>query len=203
MSCRFAVPGALGCRTLACPGASAVLLILLLAAGGCSRGPQAVARYPLRFQEAGPACASGTCGLQAAEFATIRLPAAISLDPRDAAAARIGDGRQRIVTRLTRRGFSPAVIVLQKGVPAELEIRSGTEMQGLTLILPVYSASVRLEGEATVLELAPEFDFTAALQGRPEQLYIRVLEEVVGGSAREAAGVAKRYVELVRQLPER
>jgi hypothetical protein len=193
--------GAFGLRNLPRAGAPAVLVAVLLAAGSCGRTPQTVSRYPLSFQNAGAACASGTCGLQAAEFAVIQLPEAITLDPGDATAARLRDGRQRVATRLTQRGFSPAVIVLQRGVPAELEIRSGGDARGLTVTVPVYAASVRLAGEATILEVVPDFDFTVALQGRPERLYIRVRAKVDRRSAREATVVAERYLELVRQLP--
>ena len=171
---------------------------------GCSRvagSADPVLRYSLSFQDPGVACASGTCGIQAAESASIEVPAAIALDPRDVGAARVTAGGQRIAIRLTERGFHPAVVVLQRGLPAELEIRTRADVPGLRVVVPVYAASVRLQGAATVLEVVPGFDFTAGLEGRPERFYVRVLDRVDRRSAREAAGVVERYLELARQLP--
>lgn len=97
---------------------------------------------------------SGCCGPVPPKFQGGRIPV------DELAVAEIVNGEQRVTIRVNEEGFIPAVVVLQKNLPAVWDIK-GESLNGCNsyLILPEYQTGGALQPGSNVIKFTPEGDF--------------------------------------------
>jgi sulfite exporter TauE/SafE/plastocyanin domain-containing protein len=155
-----------------------------------------------RFAAGAPQGSSccGTQGSAAPRIATADapLPAGFSVNPEAIGLARIRDGVQYVEIEVSRKGYTPAVVVMQRGVPAECTFKaSELDEECYRMVFPAYNAGLELEQGDNIVTLTPEGDFTFASWKGALHGYIRVVDDL---SAVKSAEV-KKYIQ--RRLAER
>jgi plastocyanin domain-containing protein len=145
---------------------------------------------------------SSCCGAQGSAAPRITadapLPLGFSVNPEAIVLARIRDGVQYVEIGVSRKGYTPAVVVMQRGVPAELTFKaSELDEESYRMVFPAYNAGLELEQGANTVTLTPEGDFTFASWKGALHGYIRVVDDL---SAVKIAEV-KKYIQ--RRLAER
>jgi sulfite exporter TauE/SafE len=108
-------------------------------------------------------------------------PAGVSVSAGSIAVGEITGGRQRIRIDLRDDGFEPAVLVLQRGVPAEWIIRSDSLDEGnAALLFPAYAALVPIETGDNLIRLVPAGDFDFSTADNVYYGLVKVVEDLAG-----------------------
>jgi sulfite exporter TauE/SafE/copper chaperone CopZ len=126
------------------------------------------------------------------------LPPGFSVNPEAMGLARIRDGLQYVEIEVSRKGYTPAVLVMQRGMPAEWTIKaSELDEESYRMVFPAYNAGLELEEGANTVTLTPQGDFTFASWKGALHGYIRVVDDLSAVKSSEV----KRYIQ--RRLAER
>ena len=73
------------------------------------------------------------------------------------ALARLVDGVQRVEIEVTARDYNPAIVVPQRGVPAEWTFRARKlDKENYRLVFPAYQARLELNDGDNLITLTPE-----------------------------------------------
>ena len=156
-------------------------------------------RYAATAPKGGSCCSGQTAnGGQAANGGPIAgadapLPENFSLNSGAIGLARIKDGTQYVETAVSRKGYSPAVVVMQRGVPVEWTFRVGElDEESYRIVFPAYNARLELQTGANTVTLTPTGDFTfdswkGALHG-----YTRVVDDLSAVKASEVQAYIQR-----------
>jgi len=118
----------------------------------------------------GGCCAAGS---KATKFAGGRIPT------DEIAIGEIKDGKQYVSIDVNDYGFSPAVIVVQKGIQTEW-VFNGEKLNtcNYMLIFPEYNAQVPLKERENKLEFVPESDFTFSCWMGMLNGYVKVVDDI-------------------------
>jgi len=106
-----------------------------------------------------------------------------------------GQEVQRVSIRLTDNGFSPAVVVLQRGIPAEWTIENESAEEGSSALrVPLYTSIVPLaKNEKNLLYLMPDADFDFSTGDSIFFGFVKVVDDInnidAGAVKAQAAGV--------------
>jgi sulfite exporter TauE/SafE/copper chaperone CopZ len=97
----------------------------------------------------------------------------------DAAVGRIKDGIQDVSFNVNDYGFSPAVIVIQKGVKTNFVI-NGEQLNYCNnrLVFPEYNAQMTLKDGENKIEFVPEADFTFKCWMGMLNGYVKVVDDI-------------------------
>jgi len=150
-------------------------------------------RYAATAPKGGSCCSGRTAGRGPVAGAGAPLPEGFSLNPGSIGRARIKDGVQYVEVEVSRKGYSPAVVVLQRGVPSEWTFRAGElDEESYRMVFPAYNAGLELQTGANTVTLTPEGDFTfdswkGALHG-----YIRVVDDLSAVKSSEVQAFIQR-----------
>ncbi len=115
-------------------------------------------------------CAAGS---KATEFAGGKIPT------DDIQIASVKDNRQEVVITVNDYGYSPAVVVLQKGVKAK--IKFNTEKLNSCnneVVFPEYRGQLDLQSQTETPDITPEQDFTFQCWMGMLHGYVKVVEDI-------------------------
>jgi hypothetical protein len=119
---------------------------------------------------AGGCCAAGS---KATKFANGNIPI------NEIAVAEIKEGKQYVTINVNDYGFSPAVVVMQKGIDTVWNI-NGEQLNSCNnrLTFPEYYANISLRQGANELILNPESDFSFGCWMGMLHGYVRVVDDI-------------------------
>ncbi|TFG64110.1 MAG: heavy metal transporter [Spirochaetales bacterium] len=104
----------------------------------------------------GGCCSSGGGGTAQDEF----IPALKAINTAAIMPAAISGGEQTVTINLTEEGFSPAVVVLQRGISAKWVFFGKTlTEENYRVIIPSYGAKIEFQENENAITLVPEEDF--------------------------------------------
>ncbi|HEX2926822.1 MAG TPA: sulfite exporter TauE/SafE family protein [Ruminiclostridium sp.] len=118
----------------------------------------------------GGCCAAGS---QATKFANGKIPT------DDIQVAKVSGNKQEVTVTVNNAGYSPAVVVLQKGIPAK--IKFNTEQLNScnsTVVFPEYQGQMNLQSQKETPELTPESDFTFQCGMGMLHGYVKVVDNI-------------------------
>ncbi len=150
-------------------------------------------RYAATAPKGGSCCSSQTSNGGPIAGADAPLPEGFSLNPGAIGLARIKDGTQYVEIAVSRKGYSPAVVVMQRGVPTEWTFQVGElDEESYRIVFPAYNARLELQPGANTVTLTPAGDFTfdswkGALHG-----YIRVVDDLSAVKTSEVQAYIQR-----------
>jgi len=146
----------------------------------------------------GGSCCSGQTASGPIAGADAPLPESFTLNPAAIGLARIKDGIQYVETAVGSKGYSPAVLVMQRGVRTEWTFRVGElDEESYRIVFPAYNARLELQTGANTVTLTPSGDFTFASWKGALHGYIRVVDDLSAVKASEV----RAYIQ--RRLAER
>lgn len=95
------------------------------------------------------------------------------------AVASTADGVQRIAVEAGSDGFSPAILVMQRGVPVvwELRVASGAK-KSVVVDVPAYDAHIDLGLDGAAVRLTPDADFTLSTADDLHHAYVKVVDDL-------------------------
>jgi sulfite exporter TauE/SafE/copper chaperone CopZ len=109
------------------------------------------------------------------------IPAGVSIPTGTIALGEISDGRQQVRIRLGDNGFEPALLVLQRGLPAEWIITNDSLDEGnRALLFPAYAAVVPIELGNNLIRLIPAEDFDFSTVDNVYYGLVKVVEDLAG-----------------------
>lgn len=122
------------------------------------------------YSGGGGCCAAGS---KATKFAGGRIPT------DEIAVAEIKDGIQYVKINVNDYGFSPAVVVMQKGIETKWNI-NGEQLNSCnkSLVFPEYNARVDLKEGENLLEFTPEADFSFNCWMGMLNGYVKVVDDI-------------------------
>jgi sulfite exporter TauE/SafE/copper chaperone CopZ len=155
-----------------------------------------------RFAAAGES-GSGSCcagGAGTAASGPLELDANYRIQTGKVAVAEIVEGMQRVSVTVDSRGYSPAVIVVQRGVPVEWTFdASELNDENYRLIIRAYQARFELgEGENT-LAFDPTFDFTFDNWTNSLHGYVKVVEDLDALDLKEIRSQVSAFADGIRE----
>lgn len=91
-----------------------------------------------------------------------------------------GQQMQEVVTELSKDGFSPAVIVVEAGIPVVWHINNTlTDPEnGIELLAPLYSTKLALASGENLLSLYPQDSFEVSTGDHRFYAYIKVVDDI-------------------------
>jgi sulfite exporter TauE/SafE/plastocyanin domain-containing protein len=110
-------------------------------------------------------------------------PAGVSISCDDVARAAIAKDfqkvRQEVKINLTDNGITPAIVVVQRGVPALWTIANDSLDPGnASLIFPSYYQTIDMEQGNNTIEFTPESDFDFSTQDNVFYGYVKVVDNI-------------------------
>ncbi|MDR1128308.1 MAG: sulfite exporter TauE/SafE family protein [Treponema sp.] len=123
----------------------------------------------------GEAIAEDTAGAAAGP-----VPAGVTIPSGEVAVAEIdGAGVQRVTINLTDDGFSPSVIVMQKGIRTEWTIKNDSLDEGNSaLVFPLYYAQIEMAAGDNVIEVIPSDDFEFSTVDNIFYGYVKAVDDI-------------------------
>lgn len=119
------------------------------------------------------ALGGGCCGPAPAGYENGKIPT------DNIQVAQVKDGQQEVTITVNNQGYSPAVVVLQKGVKAKIkfnpeQINSCTS----TIVFPEYQGQLDLSSQKETPWLTPEQDFTFQCGMNMLHGYVKVVDDI-------------------------
>lgn len=116
------------------------------------------------------------------------------------ATARIADGVQHVSVEVMQGGFSPAVLVVQRGVPAQWTLE-GVELteENSRVVIPAYQARFELAEGANTLGFVPTFDFTFDSWTNTMHGYVKVVEDLDTIDLQEIRAQVAAFASAIRE----
>ncbi len=103
------------------------------------------------------------------------------------------DGTQTVEINYTNEGFSPAVVVVQKGVETSWNINAiDIDSSKSTLIFPIYGAILDVEDGENPINFIPEQDFSFSSSDNTIYGYVKVVDDI---SNLDEASIKKEVAE--------
>lgn len=115
----------------------------------------------------------GCCGPTPPGFANGKIPT------DNIQVAQIKDNQQEVTVTVNNQGYSPAVIVLQKGVKAKIKF-NGEQLNSCnsTVVFPEYRGQLNLQSQSETPWLTPEQDFTFQCGMGMLHGYVKVVDDI-------------------------
>jgi hypothetical protein len=115
--------------------------------------------------------------------------------------AKIENGVQYVSIDALAKGYSPSVVVMQKGVPTKwtFEGKELTE-DNYRILFPAYRAKLELAKGDNTIEFTPEDDFI--FYGWKNSLfgYVEVIDRLADADVRETRAKVERFIDEQRRL---
>ncbi len=132
----------------------------------------------------------GCCGAasKATKFANGKIPT------DEVAVSKIKGDKQEVTVTVNDYGYSPAIVILQKGIPAK--IKFNTEQLNIcnsTVVFPEYQAQMDLKTEKETPELSPTLDFTFQCGMGMLHGYVKVVDNINTINIEEIKNEVKSY----------
>jgi sulfite exporter TauE/SafE/copper chaperone CopZ len=114
------------------------------------------------------------------ENLTEPVPSGFRVPTNELALAEIGaDQIQRVRVNLSDRGFSPASVVIQDGLPTEWIINNeSTREENFVLLFPAYGQALPFDSGENILRLYPQGDFDFSTSDSEFYGYLKVVEDL-------------------------
>ncbi|MDR3166986.1 MAG: heavy metal transporter, partial [Treponema sp.] len=107
------------------------------------------------------------------------IPAGVSVPAETMAVAEIAEGKQQVRINLGDGGFEPALIVFQRGLPAEWIITQDSPDEGkAALLFPAYAAKISVETGDNLIRLIPSEDFDFSTVDNASYGFVKVVEDL-------------------------
>ena len=95
------------------------------------------------------------------------------------AIAKITDGVQHVDITLDKKGFSPAVVVMQKGIETKWTINGkNLDSSNSTVLFPLYYAQLPMKEGANIVSLSPDQDFEFSTSDEAYFGYVKVVDDI-------------------------
>lgn len=124
----------------------------------------------------GAASSSGGCcgaASKATKFANGKIPT------DEVAISEINGDKQEVTVTVNDYGYSPAVVILQKGIPATIKFNTDKlNICNSIVVFPEYQAQMDLKNEKETPELSPTLDFTFQCGMGMLHGYVKVVDNI-------------------------
>ena len=117
----------------------------------------------------------GCCGAasKATKFANGKIPT------DEVAISKINGDKQEVTVTVNDYGYSPAVVILQKGIPATIKFNTDKlNICNSIVVFPEYQAQMDLKNEKETPELSPTLDFTFQCGMGMLHGYVKVVDNI-------------------------
>ncbi len=117
----------------------------------------------------------GCCGAasKATKFSNGKIPT------DEVAISKINGDKQEVTVTVNDYGYSPAVVVLQKGIPAKIKFNTDKlNICNSIVVFPEYQAQMDLKNEKETPELSPTLDFTFQCGMGMLHGYVKVVDNI-------------------------
>jgi sulfite exporter TauE/SafE/copper chaperone CopZ len=114
--------------------------------------------------------------------------------------AKIEDGIQYVSIDAVKKGYSPSVVVMQRGVPTKWTF-NGRELtdDNYRILFPAYRAKVELRKGDNTLEFTPDSDFIFYSWKYSLFGYVEVVDNIMYADEREARARVERFLDDQRR----
>ncbi len=132
----------------------------------------------------------GCCGAasKATKFANGKIPT------DEVAISKINGDKQEVTVTVNDYGYSPAVVVLQKGIPAKIKFNTDKlNICNSIVVFPEYQAQMDLKNEKETPELSPTLDFTFQCGMGMLHGYVKVVDNINTISIEEIKNEVNSY----------
>lgn len=136
------------------------------------------------------AVAGGCCGAssKATKFANGKIPT------DDIQLAKVNGNTQEVTVTVNDYGYSPAVVVLQKGIPAKIKFNTEKlNSCNSTVVFPEYQAQMDLQSQKETPELTPDSDFTFQCGMGMLHGYVKVVDNISKVNKDDIKNEVKNY----------
>lgn len=122
---------------------------------------------------AGATAAGGCCGATPTKFANGKVPV------DNIGVAKINGTEQDVTVTVDAQGYSPAVVVLQKGVPAKIKFNT-SQLSGCnsTIVFPELNGQLDLNSQKETPSITPQTDFTFQCGMGMLHGYVKVVDDL-------------------------
>lgn len=119
------------------------------------------------------ALGGGCCGATPPQFANGKIPT------DNIQVAKVQGGQQEVTITINNQGYSPAVVVLQKGVKAKIKFNP-EQLSGCnsTVVFPEYQGQLNLQSQTETPYITPDQDFTFQCGMGMLHGYVKVVDDV-------------------------
>lgn len=132
----------------------------------------------------------GCCGAasKATKFANGKIPT------DEVAISKINGDKQEVTVTVNDYGYLPAVVVLQKGIPAKIKFNTDKlNICNSIVVFPEYQAQMDLKNEKETPELSPTLDFTFQCGMGMLHGYVKVVDNINTISIEEIKNEVNSY----------
>ena len=132
--------------------------------------------------------AAGCCGAAPAGFENGKIPA------DNIQVAQVIDGRQEVTVKVNNQGYTPAVIVLQKGAEGKIKF-DGEQLNACnsTIVFPEYQGQLSLPGQTETPWLPVTQDFTFQCGMGMLHGYVKVVDDIANVNLEEIKREIENY----------
>jgi sulfite exporter TauE/SafE/copper chaperone CopZ/plastocyanin domain-containing protein len=108
------------------------------------------------------------------------VPAGVTIPTGTVALAEVqGDGYQRVTIKLRDDGLDPALVVMQRGIPAAWTINNDSRDPGNSrLVFPAYYTQLDMDQGDNTIQLMPEEDFDFSTADNVFYGYVKVVDDL-------------------------
>jgi len=129
---------------------------------------------------------------------TAPKPAGAQIPTDTIAIAQIADNVQRVTIHLGKDGFEPAIVVMQKRLPALWTITiDSLDPGGGRIVFPVYYAIIEAEQGENPLQLVPREDFEFYTADGVFYGYVKVVDDISRVNVEDVKAEAEKFETLV------
>ena len=130
----------------------------------------------------------GCCGTTPAEFANGKVPV------DNIEVAQVKDGQQEVTISVNNQGYTPAAVVLQKGVKAKIKfIDDKLDSCNSTVVFPEYQGKMDLTRQKETPWITPTEDFTFQCGMNMLHGYVKVVDDVKNVNLNEIKRQIENY----------
>ena len=102
----------------------------------------------------------------------------VTIPTKELAIAKVKDGVQTVQITLGDDGFTPAVVVVQKGLDTQWVINGKQEKKKNSILFPYYSAQLDVQPEENKINFYPDQDFDFFTEDSAYYGYVKVVEDI-------------------------
>ncbi|WP_444659515.1 urease accessory protein UreH domain-containing protein [Caproiciproducens sp. R2] len=137
----------------------------------------------------GAAAAGGCCGNTPARFADGGVPT------DSIGVAKISGKEQEVTVKVDDQGYTPAVVVLQKGIPAKIKFDTGSlNSCNSIMVFPEYGGQLNLSTDKETPPITPEEDFTFQCGMGMLHGYVKVVDDLGKADLNAIKAEVQNYV---------
>jgi sulfite exporter TauE/SafE/copper chaperone CopZ len=119
------------------------------------------------------------------------------------AVAQIKDGQQSVETDMGKTGFSPAIIVVQKGIPTTWTInRNDISSNTGSIIISKYDAQLNLQAGKNPISFTPDSDFDFTVTDNSFYGYVKVVDDINKIDINAIKAEVSKYVPVIKSVAD-